>query len=63
MIPFTTGMPGEPIPYLLHTDWLITSILFLCMILTSLTLSKEKKIFTSAIEVIPCEPVALQHVR
>ena len=43
MIPFTTGMPGEPIPYLLHTDWLITSILFLCMILTSLTLSKEKK--------------------
>ena len=43
MIPFTTGMPGEPIPYLLHTDWLITSILFFCIILTSLTLSKEKK--------------------
>ena len=39
----TSGMVGEPIPYLLHTDWLITSILFLCMILTSLTLSKEKK--------------------
>ena len=39
----TSGMVGEPIPYLLHTDWLVTSILFLCIILTSLTLSKEKK--------------------
>ena len=39
----TSGMVGEPIPYLLHTDWLVTSILFLCILLTSLTLSKEKK--------------------
>ena len=43
MIPLTSGMVGEPIPYLLRTDWLVTSILFLCIILTSLTLSKEKK--------------------
>ena len=43
MTPLTSGMIGEPIPYLLHTDWLVTSILFLCIILTSLTLSKEKK--------------------
>ena len=38
-----TGMPGEPLPYLLHTDWLLTSILFACIMLASFTLSKEKK--------------------
>ena len=38
-----TGMPGEPLPYLLHTDWLVTSILFACIMLASFTLSKEKK--------------------
>lgn len=39
----TSGMAGEPLPYLLHTDWLITTVLFLCIVLMSLTLSNEKK--------------------
>lgn len=43
MIPLTSGMPGEPLPYLFHTDWLITITLFLCILGTSLAMSKEKK--------------------
>ena len=43
MIPLTSGMPGEPLPYLLHTDWMITIILFLCILGTSFALSKEEK--------------------
>ena len=39
----TSGMAGEPLPYLLHTDWLITTVLFLCIVLMSLTLSNDKK--------------------
>lgn len=40
---YTSGMPGEPLPYLLHTDWMITTILFLCILFAILALSKEKK--------------------
>ena len=43
MIPFTSGMPGEPLPYLLHTDWMITIILFLCILGTTFAFSKEEK--------------------
>ena len=43
IIPLTSGMPGEPLPYLLHTDWMITIILFLCILATSFAFSKEKK--------------------
>ena len=41
--PILEGMPGEPLPYLLHSDWMITTILFLCILLSSLAVSKEKK--------------------
>ena len=37
------GMTGEPLPYLLHTDWMVTTILFLCIMVLSFVLSKEKK--------------------
>lgn len=43
IIPLTSGMPGEPLPYLLQTDWMITIVLFLCILGISLGLSKEKK--------------------
>ena len=38
----SSGMTGEVIPYLLRTDWLITGILFLCLVLTSYAFSKGK---------------------
>jgi hypothetical protein len=41
--PILEGMPGEPLPYLLHSDWMITTILFFCILLCSLAVSKEKK--------------------
>lgn len=47
MIPFATllmsGMKGEPMPYLLRSDWMITGILFLCIIVISYITSKGKK--------------------
>ena len=38
----TDGMVGETLPYLLRSDWLITGILFLCLILTSFAFSRGK---------------------
>lgn len=47
MIPLYTllasGMKGEPMPYLLRSDWMITGILFLCIIVISYIVSKGKK--------------------
>ena len=47
MMPFTTllasGMKGEPMPYLLRSDWFITGILFLCIIVISYIASQGKK--------------------
>lgn len=47
MMPLTTlltsGMKGEPMPYLLRSDWFITGILFLCLIIISYIISKGKK--------------------
>ena len=37
------GMPGEPLPYLLRTDGMITIILFLCFILVSSVFSRNQK--------------------
>ena len=37
------GMPGEPLPYLLRTDGMITIILFLCFILVSSVFSRGSK--------------------
>lgn len=37
------GMVGEPLPYLLRSDGLITCIMFLCMTLVSYILANEKK--------------------
>lgn len=42
-IPLTTGMSGEPLPYLPNTDWMITTLLSFCVLLTSLAFSEEKK--------------------
>ena len=39
----TNGMKGEPMPYLLRSDWMITGILFLCLIVISYIASKGKK--------------------
>ncbi len=39
----TSGMKGEPMPYLIRSDWMITSILFLCLIVISYIASKGKK--------------------
>ena len=36
------GMVGETLPYLLRSDWVITGILFLCLILTSFSFSRGK---------------------
>ena len=38
-----SGMKGEPMPYLLRSDWMITGILFLCLIVISYIVSKGKK--------------------
>ena len=37
------GMPGEPLPYLLRTDWMVTSTMFLCILLVSFIFSRGKK--------------------
>ena len=39
----TEGMPGEPIPYMLRSDGMVTSIMFLCILLVSFSFSKYKK--------------------
>lgn len=39
----TSGMKGEPMPYLLRSDWMITGILFVCVIIISYIASKGKK--------------------
>lgn len=39
----TSGMKGEPMPYQLRSDWMITGILFLCVVIISYIASKEKK--------------------
>ena len=37
------GMRGEQIPYQLRSDWMVTSVLFLCFILVSYVLAHGKK--------------------
>ena len=37
------GMPGEPIPYLLRSDWMMTTIMFFCILLVSFVLSRGNK--------------------
>ena len=37
------GMVGEPLPYLLRSDGMITCIMFLCLAVVSFVLVKEKK--------------------
>ena len=37
------GMPGEPLPYMLHSDWMVTSVLFACMILVCVVFASGKK--------------------
>lgn len=37
------GMKGEPLPYLLRSDWMVSSILFICFILVSYVLARGKK--------------------
>ena len=37
------GMIGEPIPYLLRSDWMVTTVLFMCMVLVSVVFSKGRK--------------------
>ena len=37
------GMQGEPLPYLLRSDWLVTLCLFLCFLLYSYALRNGKK--------------------
>ena len=40
---FADGMPGIPIPYLLRSDGMVTSIMFLCILLISFVFAKNKK--------------------
>ena len=37
------GMIGEPLPYLLRSDGMVTSLMFICLAIVSLALSKEQK--------------------
>ena len=37
------GMLGEPMPHLLRSDWMMTCVMFLCMLLVSYSLSNGKK--------------------
>lgn len=37
------GMRGEPLPYQLRSDWMVSSILFICFILVSYVLARGKK--------------------
>ena len=36
-------MPGEPIPYLLRSDWMMTTIMFFCILLVSFVFSRGNK--------------------
>ena len=37
------GMTGEPLPYLLRSDGMVTGLMFLCLAIVSFVLAKEKK--------------------
>jgi len=37
------GMIGEPLPYLIQSDWMITILMFFCIVLVSFVVSREKK--------------------
>lgn len=43
LILLAEGMKGEPLPYMLRSEWMITGILFLCIIIVCYVFSKEKK--------------------
>ena len=43
LILLTEGMKGEPLPYVLRSDWMVTVIIFLCLISLSYIISKTKK--------------------
>lgn len=43
LILLTGGMKGEPLPYLLRSDWMVTLVIFLCLISMSYIISKTKK--------------------
>ena len=36
-------MSGEPLPYLLRNDWMVTAVLFGCIVLVSYVLGKERR--------------------
>ena len=48
------GMKGEPIPYQLRSDWMVTSVLFLCFILVSYVLAMERNIWSNSLRIFPC---------
>ncbi len=41
------GMIGEPLPYQLRSDWMVTSLMIICFILVSYVLMRSKKYFQS----------------
>ena len=43
------GMIGEPIPYSLRSDWMVTTVLFMCMVLVTVVFSKGRKYWLQAI--------------
>lgn len=48
------GMKGEPIPYQLRSDWMVTSVLFLCFIWYPMFLPMERNIWSNSLRIFPC---------
>ena len=46
----TDGMTGIPLPYLLHSDPMVTCIMFLCMLLVSVVFAHGKKHFLQGLK-------------
>ena len=46
----TVGMKGEPVPYMLRSDWMVTSVLFACMLLVSYVLSQGDRYISHRIK-------------
>jgi hypothetical protein len=41
------GMVGEPLPYQLRSDWMVTSLMFICFVLVSYVLMRSSKYIQS----------------
>src|SRR5574344_1824302 len=41
------GMVGEPLPYQLRSDWMVTSLMFICFVLASYVLMRSSKYIQS----------------